>query len=410
MKRVLISSLEVGVPLPFDCYETSGVLLLRRGNLISNQKQLDFLVERGLYCEPEKRGAPVTKPVEEPLTMHGRYALLKDKLKRMLSLASEEFGEPAASAPATAPGSGAQEHLKARYARLQEALGKPFQPLAERQNADFAGRITQVAAEIQAMCAEDADAALAAIHIDSEGSYGVFHAFQRALMCELIAANHISSSDERQPLLCAALTADLSMFVAQDRLFKQGTPLDEKQRTQVNRHPLETSIMLYEMGIKEEPWINGVLHHHERLDGSGYPFGLRGEGIGYSARLLAVADIYSAMISARTYRENMLPKIALREIFLQRGNSVDARIALTFVKELGIFPPGSFVRLHNSEIAVVVKRGQNARCPLVKSVVGPRGAVLERPIERDTASNEFEIMDMIPREKSVPLEWKRLWH
>lgn len=408
MKRVSSNSLRVGEPLPFNCYDVSGILLLRGGQLISTQRQLDFLLERGLYCEPENSGSASTpRAVEEQPTIHERYALLKDKVKRLhLGLAGEDLGERDDSPSGGAP----QESLLERLRRARAELVRELQPGDEGGNANFVERILRLATEIQAMCAEDADATLAAIHIDHEGSYGVFHAIQRALMCELVSAAEIASREERLSVVCAALTADLSMFALQDRLYKQNTPLNAEQRGQIHRHPLETSIRLYEVGVKDESWINGVLHHHERLDGSGYPFGLRGEGIAYAARLLAIADIYAAMIAARADRDTRLPKAALREIFLQRGNSVDARTALTFVKELGIFPPGSFVRLHNSEIAVVVKRGQNAKCPLVKSVIGPRGALLDRPLARDTADSEFEIMDMIPREKSVSLEWKRLWN
>ena len=407
MNRVSVKNLGIGTPLSFNCYNAEGILLLRQGNIISSHKQLDFLIESGLYRDQKSdevatpsRTDNAIKPNLEQVSIQERYTQLKDRIKRLLNIYSKD-----AEAPAGSP-----ESLMDRFAKTREDPSLQFASVTNGKQEYFSDGIIRLVKEIQSMCSENADATLAAIHIDNDGAYGVNHAVQRALMCELVSANHISLSEERLPIVCAALTADFGMFAVQDILCRQNAPLDQKQRLQINRHPLETSIRLYEMGIKDELWINGVLHHHERLDGSGYPFGLHGDDIEYCARMLAIADIYAAMISARAGRDKKLPKVVLREIFLERGNRVDGRIAVSFVKELGIFPPGTMVRLQNAETAVVIKRGLSAKCPMVKSILGPRGAMLDTPLLRDTANREFEIMDMIPRERSISLEWKRLWN
>jgi hypothetical protein len=101
--------------------------------------------------------------------------------------------------------------------------------------------------------------------------------------------------------------------------------------------------------------------------------------------------------------------MALREIFLKRGGKVDENLAKALIKELGLYPPGSFVRLHNGEIAIVFRRGKTATTPLVRSVIGPRGAMLGRPVRRDTSETHYVIVDLAPYDPSVRISFNQLW-
>jgi putative nucleotidyltransferase with HDIG domain len=107
-------------------------------------------------------------------------------------------------------------------------------------------------------------------------------------------------------------------------------PLDPDELNEIRTHPELGARML--QGVESlRPSLNCVLHHHERWDGDGYPYGLGGEAIPLEARILAVADAYDAMTSQRPYREPRTRKQALAEVERCAGSQFDPQIARVFL-------------------------------------------------------------------------------
>jgi hypothetical protein len=185
----------------------------------------------------------------------------------------------------------------------------------------------------------------------------------------------------------------------QDTLHRQASPLSEAQWVEVRRHPAQGVELLERAGVEEPVWLEAVLHHHERLDGSGYPERLSDAQLTKGARLVAIADIYSAMVRPRAYRDALLATSALRQIFLERGRLIDAALAEVFIKEVGVFPPGALVRLASGEVAVVARRSEDASHPPVLVVLSRQGTPLSRAIERDTRQAEYAIAETLPQRK-----------
>ena len=98
----------------------------------------------------------------------------------------------------------------------------------------------------------------------------------------------------------------------------------------------------------------GIAQHHERLDGSGYPHGLRGEQIGPWARMAAVADSYAALTTPRAYATPTTPQDALMSLYEWAGTSFDEHVVSRFVQAVGIFPVGSLIELSSGEVAAVM--------------------------------------------------------
>lgn len=368
MKRVKQSDIVIGKPIPFDCYDQAKNLLLKRGTVLSSQNQLAILVERGLYSSdlesaPRKAEAPMEKPsVFTQLTM------------------------------------------------IEMNLEKLFQGVIDRQpNPDFPDTILQFAREIQTLCALDADAVLGALHLNQKRRYTVMHPMDVAVLCELIGQRKEMPREARLPMLAAALTANISILELQERMHTQVEPLTEEQRNALRVHPVLSIELLLELGVKNEDWFAAVLHHHEKLDGSGYPGAKRGDDIPLSARIIGLADTYSAMVTTRRYRQAALAKDALREVFMQRGAEIDAELAGLFIKEMGIYPPGAFVKIANGDTAIVLKRGKNGTSPIVKCIIGPRGAPLPFPLVRDTSQSGFEIREMVKRDPVLKLTPRQVW-
>jgi hypothetical protein len=99
----------------------------------------------------------------------------------------------------------------------------------------------------------------------------------------------------------------------------------------------------------------------------------------------------------------------MRDIFLRRGSELDAELAVFIVKELGVYPPGAFVKLQSGELAIVIHRGNNPKAPAVKALVGPRGAPFDKPMLRKTEIREHEILDVVERDTIVTIDLHKLW-
>ncbi len=139
--------------------------------------------------------------------------------------------------------------------------------------------------------------------------------------------------------------------------------------------------------------------HHERLDGSGYPLGLAGSEIPLGARIVALADAFTAMLRPRADRPAYLPKDALRELFVAGAAKFDPRLVQVLVKQLGVFPPGTVVKLANGEVGVCVRRTNDARKPVLRAVIDPGGQLYATPKRRDIDETASKIIEVLPPER-----------
>ncbi|MBI5233803.1 MAG: HD domain-containing protein [Deltaproteobacteria bacterium] len=155
---------------------------------------------------------------------------------------------------------------------------------------------------------------------------------QRELYYCLAIGRHLSLSKEMlERLRRAALLHDIGKIGIDDAVLNKQFRLNENELIQMRRHPSIGAEMLHNVPQLKDV-VPGMLHHHERVDGKGYPSGRKGRGIPLVARIIAVADTYDAMTTTRPYRNALSPETAIAELKRCSGKQFDKTVVDAFIK------------------------------------------------------------------------------
>ena len=157
----------------------------------------------------------------------------------------------------------------------------------------------------------------------------------------------------------AGLVHDLGKALMPPEVLNKPGSLTREEFDIMKRHPQAGHEMLLEAQGVGEVALDVCLHHHERVDGRGYPHGLKGDQISLYARMGAVCDVYDAITSNRPYKAGWDPAHSVQRMaqWAQDGH-FDAAVFQAFVKSIGIYPTGSLVKLRSGRLGVVVTQGQ----------------------------------------------------
>ncbi|WP_114417372.1 HD-GYP domain-containing protein [Marinospirillum perlucidum] len=374
LSRITPELLKIEQPVPWPIYDEFGKLLMAKGAILRSERQKEILTRVGLFAreiQPDPESL-IPQPV---------------RFRRKVNPFAE-FDE--------------------LCLKLEEVF-----KLIEKDKTPNPGvvkkRVYDIATHLQGLTEYDADALLGAVHLADQFPYHVHHPMQIAVLSELILERLQVEQEVRLSVLAAALTCNLAMNPYQQRLHQQKQPLNDQQRKVIEKHPEQSRQKLEEVGVDDQLWLELVAQHHEKLDGTGYPRGLKDEDIRREARVLALADVYTAMVTPRPYRNPIKHKDSLKDIFTQRGSKFDSKLTLLFLNELGLYPPGVYVKLNNGELAVVVGRTPDPKSPLVASVKKPSGDLFLSPRRRNTGSQNFAIKSACNVNERIKINPATLW-
>lgn len=378
-KRALtFDDIDLGEALKWDIYDAQDNLLLRQGYVIASTRQLESLVERGLFADAEA------------------YALTHPD-----TTASGD-NEDSQKTPS------ALRHIKAAQQALRDLLTDLEQ---NPETSRLPERVHGIAENIEHAVRINPDLTLACLLFrQTVHHYAVRHCVDAATIAIILAQGMGKPDNEVRTIACSALTMNLSMLALQEALQSSKDGPDPDQQSMIRQHPEISVKLLEKSGVKDAEWLSNVLHHHENIDGSGYPSGKAGDAIPDNAKLISLTDRYTAMLAPRAYRNAMLPNEALRGMLLDRGKGVDAAMAAHFIRTLGIYPPGTFVKLQCGETAIVSHRGKNSAAPVAHSLIGPFGAPMPYPHKRDTDNPRYAIREAVSLDQdNISFTMQQIW-
>ncbi|MBK8320592.1 MAG: HD-GYP domain-containing protein [Betaproteobacteria bacterium] len=189
----------------------------------------------------------------------------------------------------------------------------------------------------------------------------------------------------------AGLLHDLGKAMIPMEILNKPGKLTDEEFDLVKTHPEEGhKLLLGGIGISEMT-RDVCLHHHEKIDGSGYPKRLNGETMSLFAKMGAVCDVYDAVTSNRPYKAGWDPAESIKRMAEWKGH-FDPVVFQAFVKSLGIYPIGSFIRLESGKLGVVIEQGEQSLLkPKVRVFFSTKSQAYIKPETIDLARSPEKI-------------------
>ncbi len=281
------------------------------------------------------------------------------------------------------------EDLLGLWSDLEAGLGVILGSPSNVQ--EFEARVGQYDRWMQALLKRDPDSGLYLLFqlaTNSPVGYSASHALVSAVLCHMLAAELDLNVVERDALVHGAFTMNIGMTQLQDELAGQAERPSTRQLELIRGHSSKGSLMLANLGIDNDLWLEVVsLHHDERTDQGDLHTVLPNFRL---ARILRMVDRYAAMISPRHSRTGRSTADSIRSILGSNKETID-EVGHALIRTVGLYPPGTYVRLENGAVAVVMRRSGVSNLPHVAIVIDASGELVAQPRLHRTSVSEPRI-------------------
>lgn len=269
------------------------------------------------------------------------------------------------------------ERLKEKRARIQRTEQYYSTSIQEienlmqsinRGNAQYLEEARKFSKELSSFFYRDSESILHVLNFyDSSVDNLYYHSLNTTVISLILGKACGLDEEELHDLSLGALFHDLGKSSIDKRIVKKRGKLTKPEMEVLRRHPfLGVRILSKEADFPMNS-MDVVYQHHERWDGRGYPRKMKGRDINKLSRILSIANTYDGLINKGDPQKSMTPYQALSYMFTRLDGKFDKEILPVFIHSMGIYPPGTIVRLNSGVIGMVVS--VNLGKPLYPSVV-----------------------------------------
>ncbi len=219
--------------------------------------------------------------------------------------------------------------------------------------------INKIVTEIVESITRNHDALLLLSSIKEKDEYTFEHSMNVSVLTAGLCKALKMPKEEVIEYTLGSMLHDLGKSKIPDEILHKNTPLSPKEFELMKKH-VEYGVEL----AQSNPHITDVMlayiaEHHERENGTGYPRKLKSEQISRAGKIGAIIDVYDALTTVRSYHPALHPSQAIKDMYIQRAIHFDEELLEQFIMFMGIYPPGSLVKLESGFLAIVVETSHN---------------------------------------------------
>lgn len=242
--------------------------------------------------------------------------------------------------------------------------------------------IHQLAEELQNSVFRNANALSCLGRIREKDNYLLEHSVNLSVLMSLFGGYRKLPPDALHQTIVGALLHDIGKILTPDEILHKPGRLTPEEFEVMKAHAKRSrNILQSTEGIGDLTIITAA-EHHERIDGSGYPEGLKGDEISIYGRMVAITDVYDAITADRVYHKGMTPTQGLKKLLEWSGEHLDPKLVREFIRCVGLYPIGSLVLLESGRLGVVIETNEeDQRLPVVRVMYNTR---FRMPVMVDT--------------------------
>lgn len=396
LKRIHVDQLQLGMHLKEFCGSWMDHPFWRTGFVLSDPKDIGLILASSIKEVVIDCSLGVDVPASESAV---------EKTVAPHPVISPVPSIPAQPTPLkdTAPVAACQEVERAARIchQAKAAVVSMFEEVRMGKAVDVGGA-RQLVEDISDSISRNPGAIISLARLKTADDYTYLHSV--AVCAMMVALAKQLGLNDAQTRLCgmAGLLHDMGKVAMPTEVLNKPGKLTDAEFDIMRTHPAEGYKMLLASPGVDAVSLDVVLHHHEKMDGSGYPKKLQGDAISLYAKMGAVCDVYDAITSNRPYKSGWDPAESLRRMAEWKGH-FDPKVFQAFVKSMGIYPVGSLVRLRSGRIGVVAEQSiKSLTMPMIKVFFSTKSNMRIVPVMVDL-SQPSTLEKIISRED--PAQW-----
>jgi putative nucleotidyltransferase with HDIG domain len=214
--------------------------------------------------------------------------------------------------------------------------------------------------DISESIARNASALVSLVRLKNRRDYTYMHSIAVCALMIALARQMKLTPEAVREAGAAGLLHDIGKMAVPPAILNKPGKLTDDEFATVKLHPQAGYELLKQAGEIGDIAMDVCLHHHEKMDGSGYPHRLKGDQISLHARMGAICDVYDAVTSDRAYKQGWPAAESIRKMASWCDTHFDALLFRAFVKSVGIYPVGTLVRLTSGRLGVVIEQSETS--------------------------------------------------